>query len=255
MEVDDRLRRDLRLMNLTDYEARTYLALLTRGEATAKELSEVGGVPQSRVYGIIRSLCNKGWAVEAGGRPARYKPTHPAIAIEASKNRLLGRIDDVTKVLIDELTPLYEARVDREKPDLWIIRGEKEVIKSIREVVSNAKRQLSLAVPYVSKELIDIIYPIAALLRERGGSVQVLLGSVGDSQNLRRLSLVAEIRERELTFGGGVICDTTEVILIILTKGERRPSLAIHSAHAGLTNLAKNYFDLLWATSSSVVFD
>jgi hypothetical protein len=51
-------------------------------------------------------------------------------------------------------------------------------------------------------------------------------------------------------FGGGIIADGREVILL-LGQEEEAISLAIWSDHIGLARLAKNYFEFLWEDSGT----
>jgi hypothetical protein len=48
-------------------------------------------------------------------------------------------------------------------------------------------------------------------------------------------------------FGGGIIADGREVILLLGQEGEEAVGLAIWSDHIGLAKFAKNYFEYLWA--------
>jgi len=52
-------------------------------------------------------------------------------------------------------------------------------------------------------------------------------------------------------FGGGVIADGREVILLLGQEGDEAISLAIWSDHIGLSKFAKNYFEYLWADTES----
>ncbi|HDD66011.1 MAG TPA: hypothetical protein ENG52_00110 [Nitrososphaeria archaeon] len=61
----------------------------------------------------------------------------------------------------------------------------------------------------------------------------------------RKLSEYAEVRFRDQLFGGGVIADSGEAIIILGGEG-RKPTLAIWSDHIGLARIAKVYFDHLW---------
>jgi hypothetical protein len=51
-------------------------------------------------------------------------------------------------------------------------------------------------------------------------------------------------------FGGGVIADGREVILLLGQEGDEAISLAIWSDHIGLSKFAKNYFEYLWADAN-----
>jgi hypothetical protein len=61
-----------------------------------------------------------------------------------------------------------------------------------------------------------------------------------------------EVRVREQMFGGGIIADGREVILLLGQEREEEAiGLAIWSDHIGLARFAKNYFDYLWADTKS----
>ncbi len=61
---------------------------------------------------------------------------------------------------------------------------------------------------------------------------------------LTEISNLAETRVRDQMFGGGLISDNKEVVLLLGESGEE--NLAIWSDHLGLVKLAKEYFDYLW---------
>jgi len=70
-----------------------------------------------------------------------------------------------------------------------------------------------------------------------------------DKRLLNQISKVAEVRVRERMFGGGLIADGREAILIL---GEEKPSLVIWSDHIGLVKFAKDYFNHLWNTADKI---
>ena len=51
----------LKIMGLTDYESRTYLALTSIISGTATEVSRVSEVPRSKIYQVLKSLEKKGF--------------------------------------------------------------------------------------------------------------------------------------------------------------------------------------------------
>ncbi|QLC35348.1 TrmB family transcriptional regulator (plasmid) [Halarchaeum sp. CBA1220] len=72
----------LREMGLSEYEADAYHGLLHVGTATAKEVSDVADVPQSRVYDVLDSLETKGFVHIQPGRPKKYGPVDPDTAVQ-----------------------------------------------------------------------------------------------------------------------------------------------------------------------------
>ena len=64
-----------------------------------------------------------------------------------------------------------------------------------------------------------------------------------------KIKSLAELRFKENMFGGGVIIDAREVVLLLGKGAQNSQDLAIWSDHAGLASFAKSYFDFLWNES------
>ncbi|MEN3047761.1 MAG: helix-turn-helix domain-containing protein [Candidatus Caldarchaeales archaeon] len=250
--LSDRLRSSMRRLGLTDYEVRAYLGLLEVGSATAAELSGHTGIPISRIYGVINSLVEAGWVLAEGGRPTKYRPQDPETAVRASLSRARNLLEEAGRQLVEELSPLYRRSGDREMPQLWIVRGESELWRQTKALIAKAQVNLSVALPVLPEEVLQTLVPAASVMREKGREVRVLVGGGVGSRELRGLTDVASVRRRELTFGGGVIADSAEVLLILMDADQQRPKAGIYSDHAMLTALAQTYFDLLWSSSQPV---
>jgi len=67
-----------------------------------------------------------------------------------------------------------------------------------------------------------------------------------NERSASKIASLAELRFKENMFGGGVIADAIEVILLLGRGSEKKEALAIWSDHAGLASFAKNYFEFLW---------
>jgi len=145
------------------------------------------------------------------------------------------------------LQPLYEKREIREKPDIWIIRGEFNVLAKLREMLGTVKKELMVAVPLLPEELVNVIYPMLAHLRSVGVKVLFMVSGEVKGKSLEKIAEVAEVRIRDHMFGGGVIADGREVVLLL--GEEEKPNLVIWADHAGLVKFAKDYFQYLWSTA------
>jgi len=227
-------------VGLTDYESRAYLSLLKRGVMTAREISEYGNIPYSKVYETLNSLEKKGWVEVKRERPTRYYPKSPSEAIEAARLRLEEMVGEWKRVASSELQPLYERRELREKPDIWILRGESSTLAKLQEMLSVAKKELMVAAPDFVTKLMDAGVPMLAHLRNAGVKVSVMVTKKGD---VAKMSSLGEVRVRDTLFGGGVIVDAREALLIL---GDDKPSLVIWSNHIGLVKFARDYFQYLW---------
>ena len=253
MLVGEETKRALKEIGLTEYEIRAYLYLLQVGGATANRLSNDTDIPYSKVYEVLNSLERKGWMKKQDGRPRLYYPKSPVEALEAVKLRLVNMVRIWEDRIIKDVQPLYERHEIREKPDVWILRGEYDTFTKIKEMIENAKNEVMIAVPYPGNRLLNVALPRFELAHASSESkVKFLfMFSQLEETDVGVFSKFGEIRVRDEMFGGGVISDGREALLIL---GARSP-LVIWSDHLGLVRFAKDYFQNLWNTAREILKD
>jgi len=251
LPITDRVRRSLQEFGLTDYEIRSYTSLLEIGPATASELSEASDVPYSKIYEVLGSLEKKGWIESEHGRPSKYYPKPPSVAMEITKSQLENALKTNEALIHDELQPLYEKKGVREHPDIWIVRGNFNVLAKIRETIEHVQKEILAAVPAIPDPVAAMLIPLVRSIAERGVKVQIMTMNSTMSETMTKLSKFCEVRVREQMFGGGIIADGREVILLLGQEGDEAISLAIWSDHIGLSKFAKNYFEYLWSDTES----
>lgn len=74
----------LKLIGFTEYTSRAYIALVKLGEATAPEIARESNIPQSKIYGVLDDLYDKGFVWKAGESDkkkdqSKKKTTSPTI--------------------------------------------------------------------------------------------------------------------------------------------------------------------------------
>ncbi len=250
MPISEEAKRTLHELGLTEYETRAYLTLIEEGTLTAGHVSEMAEIPYSKIYETLNSLEKKGWIEVERGRPSKYYPKSPTEALEAAKLRFENTLKAWERTVLTELQPLYERREIREKPDIWIIRGELNTLVKLREMLNTVKRELMVAIPILPETLVETIYPMLIHLRDMGVKILVLVSQNVDKKNIERISDVAEVRVRDRMFGGGIIANGREAVLLL--GEEERPNLVIWSSHTGLVKFAKDYFQYLWSDKGSM---
>jgi hypothetical protein len=77
----------------------------------------------------------------------------------------------------------------------------------------------------------------------------MMIPSLISKEVARKLRGLAEVRVREQMFGGGIIADSNEIILLLGEEPEKGLTLAISSDHVGLVRFGKSYFEFLWENS------
>jgi HTH-type transcriptional regulator, sugar sensing transcriptional regulator len=249
LPVTEKTRRALKEFGLTEYEVKAYISLVESGALAASELSRVASIPYSKIYEIIGNLERKGWVESEQGRPSKYYAKAPSTALESSRVRFETMIRSSEADAMLELQPLYEKKGVSEKPDIWIVRGQDNILDKIKETLGQTRRELMVAMPVVPEPIVSIALPLLALMREKGVSVSVMLPETTSRETIKRLRGIAQVRTRESLFGGGIISDDNQIILLLGEDPEKGLTLAISSDHVGLVKFGKNYFEYLWESS------
>jgi sugar-specific transcriptional regulator TrmB len=159
------LREELSVFGLSDTEIDTYLAVLSKGEASTRVIAEDAGVTQRAVYDIAERLETRGLVrVKEHASPTMIRALPPGEAIANLSERL------------EALAPSLEDRFNEtteEAPEIQIIRSRDTALKRLRSAIDGAELGLFLAIPHA-------IYPaVESELRaavDRGVLVFLLLG-------------------------------------------------------------------------------
>src|SRR5260370_18975135 len=251
MMVSETIRRALKEFGLTEYEVKAYIALVESGPMPASQLSTTAAIPYSKIYEILGNLERKGWVEIEQGRPSKYFPKPPSTALEASRVRMENTLKSSQTEALSELQPLYEKKGVEERPDIWIVRGQNNILDRIKETLGRTRRELLVAMPIVPEAVVSVAAPLLTLMASRGIKVSVMVPTGTNKEAMRKLKGLVEIRTREQMFGGGLISDSNEIIILLGEEPEKGLTLAISSEHAGLVKFGKSYFEFLWENSSS----
>lgn len=253
MSVSDKTRRALKDFGLTEYEVKAYVSLVESGPLPASELSKVASIPYSKIYEIIGNLERKGWVESEQGRPSRYYPKAPSLALESSRMRVENTLRTSQGEAMEELQPLFEKKGVKERPDIWIVRGQNNILDKIRESLERTRIELLVAMPVVPEPVLAVASRMLTVLREKRVKVSVMVTGTVSVESIRTLAGLAEVRVREQMFGGGLISDSSRIILLLGEEPEKGLSLAISSDHLGLVKFGKSYFEYLWENSKPLL--
>lgn len=100
----------LKSIGLNLYERKLWVALLSRGAATAGELSSLAKVPPSRTYDVLESLAEKGFVLIQTTKPIKYVAIAPREALERAKKK----IGEDANIAIERLTNMQNSPIIRE---------------------------------------------------------------------------------------------------------------------------------------------
>ncbi|MHB1909116.1 MAG: TrmB family transcriptional regulator [Nitrososphaerales archaeon] len=249
----DKTRRVLQDLGLTDYEIKVYLSLLDNAGSQASDVSRLSQVPASKIYEVLANLEKKGWVEsQQASRPSKYYPKSPSTALQGVRMRLERELKTNEEYLLHELMPRYSRKESQEKPEIWIVRGEYNILAKVQETIDRCKKEILVVVPPALNDVIDLMIPTLTEIKTSGVTVRIMIGSDVSKESLSKMAHVSELRLKDSMFGGGVISDAREVILLLGAGkegvvDESGSALAIWSDHSGLASFARSYFDFLWS--------
>ncbi|MDG6900799.1 MAG: TrmB family transcriptional regulator [Nitrososphaerota archaeon] len=246
MGLSERAEASLEALGLTGSEVKAYIALLRGGTMTASDVSREARIPYSKVYDALESLHRRGWVEEQKSRPIVYTAKPPDTALEELKSRQETERKEREQVALEELMGIYVSRGEQEKPDIWIMRGTNEILSRVKNLLLNCRAELLIALPTQLAPFTDRIEPLMATLKEKGVKSLILTSTDFPNEKAGVLAKHAEVRTRKTMYGGGLISDAREVVLLLGGGDQVAPPLAIWASHHGLASFAKDYFEFLW---------
>ncbi|WP_254546650.1 TrmB family transcriptional regulator [Halomarina pelagica] len=187
------LRETLEGTGLTQYEADAYIAVLELGSAPATEISDTCGVPQARIYDVLRNLQRKGF-VETYQQGSLHARAH-------EPNRIL---DDLTSYAETVTEAAAEIRERWERPTIEnhrvsVLKPLSSILDRARESIERAEDEVKLA---VTPEEFEALEEALATAYER--DVTVKLALTPDTSGERAVEdldfdgVATEVRYRDL---------------------------------------------------------
>lgn len=193
-------------LGFSEYEAKAYIALLSKSPVSGYELSKQSGVPRSMIYEVLGKLTSRGAAMTLRtGGAKKYAPV-PATEF---LNQLQREHDELVFELQNELTALAST------PDMeyvWNIEGHENIIARAIEMIDQASNQIYLALfPASYSDLQD------ALISAVNRSVRVVVYTTGDIELPGSEIAVARVAQEALGQAPGLglilVIDGQEVLI------------------------------------------
>ncbi|MFC7176084.1 TrmB family transcriptional regulator [Halosegnis marinus] len=167
---------DLRDLGLSEYEERTYRALLDSGATTAKELSRDSDVPMGRIYDVLNSLEQYDLVrSQTASRPKKYAAVEPNTALDRlldDKKRELEAKRTQYEEIVSELQGELES-ADPPEETFWTAAvGGDETAELLVERVAAADDSVVMCLSAYTPQLFDIDRYGTEILDELVGAVE-----------------------------------------------------------------------------------
>lgn len=186
MIVKDEILKKLRsAFNLNIYEVKIWVALISKGAATAGELSDISNVPRSRAYDVLESLEKKGFIVMKIGRPIKYLAVKPEEVIKRVKRGFQDKAESEIVMVenvrnsdtFNELNLLFKQGIENVDPTniSGAIKGRNNIYNHILGLISEAKK--SVVISTTDKGLVRKAEYFKDVLKKMKGRVEVRIAA------------------------------------------------------------------------------
>jgi sugar-specific transcriptional regulator TrmB len=229
-----------KIFGLNLYEVKVWTALLSRGQSTAGELSNISDVPRSRTYDILESLEKKGFIIMKLGKPIKFVALKPGEVVERVKKNLVKEAKEKTKRLeklkedevLEELNSLFTKGIKFvESSDLsGSIRGRQNLYNHLDMMIRDAEKTITIVTTRegVNRKL-EALSESFEKAKKRG--VTIRIAAPVDSNNIevaKELKKVADIKSTDnLLNARFIIVDSSQLMFMLLDDEKFHPNYDI----------------------------
>ncbi len=258
---DEFLSRLRKIFDLNLYEVKVWTAILSRGNSTAGELSNISGVPRSRTYDILESLEKKGFIVMKLGKPIKFVAIKPEEVVERVKRNLttytkerLQRLEKLKEdEVLGELSSLFTKGVKFVEPSelSGSLRGRENLYNQIDMMIRAAEKSITIVTTHegLSRKM-EALMPSLDKAKKRG--VRIRIAAPIDSNNMnvardfRKIGEVGDIEGKmKARF---VIIDSNQLMFMLLDDEKFHPSydIGIWINTEFFAQALEQMFEIMW---------
>lgn len=163
-------------LGLNKYESLVYFNLISEGISTAKNVSDISGIPYGKVYEIINSLSEKGFCTILPSKPMKCQAVSPKHSLNSFKKNTVDRLSYLENQFNILLEPIYEKTraFNNTESKILVINGRYNVIKKIDEQIKKSEKNIKI---YCSANSLSRLIIHTAALREaqkRGVEINIV---------------------------------------------------------------------------------
>ncbi len=223
--------KQLRNLGLNGYEAKVWIALLSKCTSTAGELSDIANVPRSRCYDVLKSLEAKGFVLSIKGKPLKYKTSSPSEAIGKAKKRIHTKahldFERASKIkgtgTFSKLRNLYMMGAEfLEKSDLSSsLKGRFNLYNHIGNMISRAEKNICISTtPTEFNELIRKLMPLFEKISRKNINIKIICQIGRDNKKVADMASRFASIKNTIVKSRFVIIDGKEIIFMVLDDDE-----------------------------------
>ena len=224
---------------LNIYETKVWLALLSKGIASAGDIAKISRVPRSRTYDVLENLEKKGFAIEKLGKPIMYIGVKPRGILERLKNNVKKDADERINFLAniretEEFAALEKLYKDSSEPfkkeELPLsLKGKDAVSNYAKELIARAKKEVIICNSAENiKSRIKLFKRTVDSLKKSNVEVKIVL--FGEKEIIEELSKFLGVKIKRVDANAKFfMIDRKEILFYLSKENEEENAILINS--------------------------
>ncbi|MEM4253900.1 MAG: helix-turn-helix domain-containing protein [Candidatus Woesearchaeota archaeon] len=256
----------LKDFGLNSYEAKLWTALLSRGVATAGELSDIANVPRSRSYDVLESLERKGFIVMKLGKPIKYIAIPPTEVLERVKKNISEDAEKQVQLIeslkgsevLGDLNTLHKQGVELVEPaDLTgAVKGHTNLHNHLAAMIKGATKSVSIMTTEQGMlRKLESLGNVISKAKDKGVRIRILAPITKQNQSAAKsLSNHAQVRHIDDAKARFVVVDGKNVTFMVLDDASTHPSydFGVWVNTEPFAKSFENIFNSIWDSGKPV---
>lgn len=222
--------------DLNMYETKVWLALISKGVASAGQIAEMSGVPRSRTYDVLESLEKKGFAIVKLGKPVKYLGVKPKMILEKLKNNVKQDAEERIITLsnikgTDEFTKLeelYKGGIDPVKRSeiSTSLKGRSNISSHLSEIIDDARKEVMICTNANELKLKNKLFK-ETFDKLKDNKIKIKLGVSGDAELIKELEKSLDVKIKHLEIDAKFFIVDRKEVLFYLSPTSAKEDTAI----------------------------
>ena len=215
--------------SLNIYETKVWIALLTKGIASAGEIAEISRVPRSRTYDVLESLEKRGFAIMKLGKPVKYIAVKPHIVLDKLKINIEKNAEEKMNSLLKlkdtneyaELEQLYNVGIEpvRQEDVSGAIKGKSTFYIHLKDILESAKKEVIICTS-VNEILVKSRFFSLAFDKLKARKVNVKVALSGDEKEIKKINNKFKINAKPIKIDSKFFIADKNQVLFSINKTE-----------------------------------
>ena len=178
MEHDSSVTVSLEEFGLSQYEARAYFTLISKGILAARDLAYYSELPRTKVYSIMQKLQKKNLVTISTTKPIMCTATPPAEAFDSALQEQINKINALNSLVSTLKTISEENRRSKGKKERHYHQlSPGNVANELKAMIGGCKKSLRIAVGVAAAGIVSDCRTEILAASNRGADTHILVSA------------------------------------------------------------------------------